>query len=106
LVSNHTASHAALKFRNAEFGKELLDNGDKPVVKGYDDDYYLIVPGVAINDSFQLLDKYNAINERIYVMAVPLIGGYNPDYSGLDFSEAASAAIIAAITGTQLANAS
>jgi hypothetical protein len=30
-------------------------------------------------------------------MAVPYIGGYNPDYSGLDFSEAASALIIKSI---------
>lgn len=33
-------------------------------------------------------------NDRIYIMAVPYIGGYNPDYSGLDFSEAAFAAIV------------
>jgi hypothetical protein len=31
------------------------------------------------------------------LMAVPYIGGYNPDYSGLDFSEAASALIIKSI---------
>lgn len=55
---------------------------------------YLTVPGLAINDHFQLLDAYGALNERIYIMAVPFIGGYNPDYSGLDFSEAASKLII------------
>jgi len=31
------------------------------------------------------------------MMAVPYIGGYNPDYSGLDFSEAASAKIVNAL---------
>ncbi|MDO7744991.1 MAG: hypothetical protein MUP99_14505, partial [Pedobacter sp.] len=57
----------------------------------------LRVPGITINDSFQAIDDYDALNERIYIMAVPYIGGYNPDYSGLDFCEAASAAIIKSI---------
>lgn len=55
---------------------------------------WLTVPGLAINDHFQLVDRYGALNERIYIMAVPFIGGFNPDYSGLDFGEAASAKII------------
>lgn len=54
---------------------------------------YLTVPGLAINDHFQLVDRYGAFNERIFVMAVPMIGGFNPDYSGLDFGEAASALV-------------
>ncbi|MGY3213073.1 FAD/NAD(P)-binding protein [Mucilaginibacter sp. HD30] len=106
LVENHTASHATIRFRDAAVGSDWLNGGDKPVIKGTDDEYYLIVPGMAINDHFQLLDKFNALNDRIYVMAVPLIGGYNPDYSGLDFSEAASAAIIEAMKGDKLAKAS
>ena len=59
--------------------------------------YYLHVPGIAINDHFQVLDEYGSYNERIYMMAVPYIGGYNPDYSGLDFCEEASARIAEAI---------
>ncbi len=106
LVNDRTAARATLRFKDSAEGIKLMDNGDKRVIKGVDDEYYLIVPGMAINDHFQLLDKFNALNDRIYVMAVPLIGGYNPDYSGLDFSEAASAAIIEAMTGTQLAEAS
>ena len=106
LVDNHTASHATLRFRDASTGSKLMEEGEKPIIKGVDNEYYLIVPGMAINDHFQLLDKFNALNDRIYVMAVPLIGGYNPDYSGLDFSEAASGAIIEAMTGNQLAEAS
>lgn len=31
------------------------------------------------------------------MMAVPYIGGYNPDYSGLNFSEEASATIVKAL---------
>ena len=30
----------------------------------------------------------------LYIMAVPYIGGFNPDYSGLDFCENASKAIV------------
>lgn len=56
--------------------------------------YYLRVPGIAINDYFQVVDDYSAFNERIYVMAVPFISGFNPDYSGLDFCDAASSAIV------------
>ena len=106
LIDNHTASPAKLRFRDAAAGAKLLSEGDNRVIKDTDDEYYLIVPGMAVNDDFQLLDRFNAFNDRIYVMAVPLIGGYNPDYSGLDFGEAASAAIIEAMTGNQLANAS
>ncbi|MES2880805.1 MAG: hypothetical protein V4676_01560, partial [Bacteroidota bacterium] len=57
----------------------------------------LKVAGITINDNFQVLDQYGAYNNRIYIMAVPYIGGYNPDYSGLDFCEAASARIIASV---------
>jgi hypothetical protein len=32
------------------------------------------------------------------MMAVPYIGGFNPDYSGLDFCEAASKEIIDCLT--------
>ena len=46
------------------------------------------MPGITINDNFQVLDKYGAYSDRIYIMAAPYIGGYNPDYSGLDFCEA------------------
>jgi hypothetical protein len=33
-------------------------------------------------------------------MAVPFMGGYNPDYSGLDFCEHASAKVVASILKT------
>ena len=64
------------------------------VEKDSNADYYLRVPGIRINDHFQVLNKYGAYNERIYVMAVPHIGGFNPDYSGLDFCEAASEKVV------------
>jgi hypothetical protein len=93
LLTNRTISPAKLRFRSAEEGQKAMDDG-KEVSRDQNGDYYLEVSGIAINDNFQIVDAYGAFNERIYIMAVPYIGGYNPDYSGLDFSEAASAAII------------
>ena len=74
-----------------------MKDGNKEVVKDEQGNYWLNVPGITINDSFQVVDNYGASNDRIFVMAVPYIGGYNPDYSGLDFGEAASARIVSSI---------
>jgi uncharacterized NAD(P)/FAD-binding protein YdhS len=93
LMNQKRISPARLKFGSAEEGKKALDEG-KNVEKGTVDDYYLHVPGITINDNFQIIDQYGAYNPRIYIMAVPYIGGYNPDYSGLDFCEKASSVII------------
>ncbi|MBB6108646.1 Uncharacterized NAD(P)/FAD-binding protein YdhS [Mucilaginibacter lappiensis] len=93
LLSGRTISPARLKFRSAEEGQKALEEG-KDVLLDQSGDYYLKVSGITINDHFQVVDAYGAFNERIYIMAVPYIGGYNPDYSGLDFSEEASAKII------------
>ncbi|WP_428329379.1 FAD/NAD(P)-binding protein [Mucilaginibacter sp.] len=96
LVSGKTLSPAKLKFRSANAANKAREAG-KTVIQEANGDYYLKVSGITINDHFQVVDEYGAYNERIYIMAVPYIGGYNPDYSGLDFSEAASTAIIKAI---------
>lgn len=93
LVDSRTISPAKLKFHSAAEGQRAMEEG-KQVTLDHNGDYYLRVSGITINDHFQVVDAYGAFNDRIYVMAVPYIGGYNPDYSGLDFSEAASAAII------------
>ena len=92
LKEKHIVSQARLRFRNADTGRTALAGG-MPVIKE-NEHFYLKVPGISINDHFQPVDIYGALNERIYMMAVPFIGGYNPDYSGLDFCEAASSAII------------
>lgn len=99
LHEQRTISPGRLRFQNAEQGKKLAENNNQRV-KVIGEDYYLTVPGLAINDHFQPLDSYNALNERIYIMAVPFIGGYNPDYSGLDFGEAASELIVEALIKT------
>lgn len=93
LLSGKAVSPAKLRFRSVEEGQKALADG-KEVVQDQNDDYYLKVSGITINDNFQVVDAYGALNDRIYIMAVPYIGGYNPDYSGLDFSEAVSAAIV------------
>jgi len=97
LVRDKTVSPAKLRFRSAEEGRKAQSEG-KEVTEHSGETFYLKVPGVAINDAFQVVDEYGAYNDRIYIMAVPYIGGYNPDYSGLDFGEAASAAIIESIS--------
>ncbi len=93
LVSDGAVCPAKLKFRDASEGLKAMNAG-KPVSQDGHGDYYLKVSGITINDYFQVVDAYGAYNERIYIMAVPYIGGYNPDYSGLDFSEEASGTII------------
>lgn len=93
LLSNRTISPARVKFRSAEEGQKAMAEG-KSVSQDVNGDYYLKVSGITINDHFQVVDDYGAFNDRIYIMAVPYIGGYNPDYSGLDFSEEASSTII------------
>lgn len=80
----------SLRFRDSQHGQEAMARDGQRVQSSPDGHYYLTVPGMAINDRFQLLDAYNALNDRIYVVAVPFIGGFNPDYSGLDFGEAAA----------------
>lgn len=102
LVEQKTVSPARIQFKNNEAGSKEADVNDK-VERLDDKNYYLNVPGIAINDHFQVLDKFNALNERIYMMAVPYIGGYNPDYSGLDFCEAASERIVNALLKTEMA---
>ncbi|MBG6236199.1 hypothetical protein IWX76_002780 [Pedobacter sp. CAN_A7] len=91
LLRNKTVSSARIKFSSPLAGEKAIADGKEVVM--FNDDYYLNVSGLAINDNFQVIDDYGAFNDRIYMMAVPYISGYNPDYSGLDFSEAASAAI-------------
>lgn len=97
LVSNGVLSAARLKFRSAERGKEMYTHGNKEVERSEQNDFYLKVPGIAITDSFRVVEKSGEQNPRIYMMAVPYMGGYNPDYSGLDFCEEASRIIVADI---------
>jgi hypothetical protein len=97
LRNNGTVSPAQLRFRSAEAAALEASEGNKLVVKDSGGNYYLKVPGIQINDCFQVMDRYGASNPRVFIVAVPYIGGLNPDYSGLDFCEAASARVIKAL---------
>ncbi|RZJ63459.1 MAG: hypothetical protein EOO45_21330 [Flavobacterium sp.] len=96
LVEGKVVSPARLRFRDEAKGAKALEGGNSNVQQ-YESGYYLRVPGIGINDDFQVLNQFGAFSERVYIMAVPYIGGYNPDYSGLDFAEAASQRIIDSI---------
>lgn len=90
LIDHGTVSPAVLRFRSKEKGEDEIKKGNELVGKDRNGQYFMKVPGITINDSFQVTNQDGIANERIYIMAVPYIGGYNPDYSGIDFSEAAS----------------
>ncbi|MEO7120964.1 MAG: FAD/NAD(P)-binding protein [Ginsengibacter sp.] len=96
LLDQKTVSPAKIKFRDANNAVKEKEAGNEDVIIDKNG-YYLNVPGIAINDNFQVLDEFGAYNERIFMMAVPFIAGYNPDYSGLDFCEAASKFIVQSI---------
>jgi hypothetical protein len=93
LRDDGSISPAQLKFASAEEAEKEAKNGNINVEQDAAGSWWLNVPGITINDNFQVLDKFGAYNDRIYIMAVPYIAGFNPDYSGLDFCEAASARI-------------
>jgi len=95
LITGGTVSPARLKFQSAKRGKAEMKHSD--LVTRKDDSYFLTVPGISINDHFQVVNEAGQANKRIYIMAVPYIGGYNPDYSGIDFCEAASEAVLSSI---------
>jgi hypothetical protein len=86
-------SPARLRFQSATVAKEFAV-ANPAIENDTQGNYFLRVSGIGINDNFQILDNYGAYNENIYIMAVPYIGGFNPDYSGLDFCEATSLRIV------------
>lgn len=97
LLQAGVVSPAYLTFRSDEAGRKASEQNQQPVSQDERGRYRLHVPGIAINDHFQVVGANGVGNDRIYIMAVPLISGYNPDYSGLDFCEAASAKIMEAL---------
>lgn len=94
LKNKETLSAAYLRFASATAAEAEVEKGNKQIIKETSGDYLLQLPGININDNFQPLDIYGVANPRLYIMAVPFIAGINPDYSGLDFCEAASGKII------------
>lgn len=94
LLDQKAISPARLKFKSSELGQTAFTTDPEKVEKDENGDYFLNVSGIAINDNFQIMDQYGAYNKKLYIMAVPYIGGLNPDYSGLDFCEAASLRVV------------
>ncbi len=94
LLSQKAISPARLKFKSNQAGQVAYMLNQETVKKDEAGEYFMNVSGIAINDNFQVIDEYGAYNKNLYIMAVPYIGGLNPDYSGLDFCEAASLQII------------
>ncbi|WP_341831652.1 FAD/NAD(P)-binding protein [Sphingobacterium thalpophilum] len=93
LVDNGNVSPAYLRFRSVEQAKEQMLAGNDHMFVAPDGAIFLQVPGVKIDDSFRLVDHSGNTSQRLFMMAVPYMGGYNPDYSGLDFCAATSAII-------------
>ncbi|RZJ81258.1 MAG: hypothetical protein EOO47_04895 [Flavobacterium sp.] len=86
-------SSAKLNFKDQQRGAAEFGENEK-VKQLEDQNFTLDVPGITINDHFQIVDQKGEANSHIFIMAVPYIGGFNPDYSGIDFSEEASQRII------------
>ncbi|WP_394676166.1 FAD/NAD(P)-binding protein [uncultured Sphingobacterium sp.] len=97
LVENGNVSPAYLRFRSVEQAKEQMLAGNDHMFVAPDGAIFLQVPGVKIDDSFRLVDHSGNASQRLFMMAVPYMGGYNPDYSGLDFCAATSAIIASKI---------
>ncbi|MFN8393026.1 MAG: hypothetical protein U0136_22215 [Bdellovibrionota bacterium] len=98
LKSENKVAPATLQFRSALQAAKWLEAGEK-VEGDAASGYTLTLPGVAIGDNFEAVNREGIRSERLFIMAVPLIGGYNPDYSGLDFCEDAARKIARKIIG-------
>ena len=105
LKQENLLTSAYLSFKDNDNAVELLDSDKSKIYKGQNDNYYLQVPGLQINDFFQALNSYGQIVNSLYIMAVPFIGGLNPDYSGLDFCDTAAERIVDSLAAKQIDNA-
>jgi len=89
LIEQGAVSGARLKFKSAEAAKEAMKDKDLKI-DSEPNGYFMRVPGVNITDNFEIVNAQGVPDPRIFLMAVPHMGGFNPDYSGLDFCERAS----------------
>lgn len=98
LRSQKLVSGAYLSFKNRSNAEELQEDSEVELFKDSNDNYYMKVHGLEINDHFQSLDQYGQAVKNLFIMSVPFIGGLNPDYSGLDFCDTAASRIVKAIS--------
>ncbi len=101
LIESQTITSARIKFRSPAAGRKFKTANEGKVEQDDKNNFYLKLPGIAINDHFQVVNNSGGVTERIYVMAVPFISGFNPDYSGLDFCERASDRIVSYLLNSQ-----
>lgn len=101
LLQQGVFSQATVRFRDRGEGQKQQSEQPKQVKRTDDGEYHLLLPGVAIDDTFRPLDSEGRANPRVQMMAVPYMGGHNPDYSGVDFCEEASQRIIDALLATR-----
>lgn len=94
LIEQGVVRQARLTFRSQQSARQQQEKDPDSVQQDEDGSYHLIVPGIAINDHFQPISWDRQANSRLYLMAVPYLGGHNPDYAGLDFCEEASQRIV------------
>lgn len=94
LKNQGTVSTGYLSFKDENEAAKQLKNGNKMVKSGANNNFYLQVKGLSINDYFQALDSYGNVRKNLYIMSVAYIGGLNPDYSGLDFCDTAGEIIV------------
>mgnify|MGYP001160089020 CR=1 FL=1 len=85
---------AKVRFKDKHQGKKHLTDNPKSVCIGSDDEYYLETGGFAINDDFQPILANGSVDKRYFIMAVPYISGFNPDYSGFDFCDQVAELIV------------
>lgn len=94
MFSHEPVLPAKVRFKDKQQGEEELAKGNKNVNLGSDEHYYLTLKGLAINDYFQPILADGSPSNRYFVMAVPFISGFNPDYSGFDFCDQVSNIIV------------
>jgi hypothetical protein len=89
---------ACVCFKDKTQGEKQRSLDSKNVTMGADGEYYLRLKGFAINDEYQPLLANGKPSERYFIMAVPFISGFNPDYSGFDFCDQVSTIIVDKLT--------
>ncbi|MBT0587571.1 FAD/NAD(P)-binding protein [Alteromonas oceanisediminis] len=93
LLEDVDIGSAAVRFRASSTAIESR-NINSIAVRTYDNSiFYLMVGGVAITDSFQLVLSDGRVFDNCFITAVPFISGFNPDYSGLDICHNAAVLI-------------
>jgi hypothetical protein len=94
MLSPQLSLVAKLRFKSAQTAQTMLRQGATNVTQTPDEQYWLTVSGLAINDHYQMLLKDGQPCPRYFLMAVPFISGFNPDYSGFDFCDQVSSLIV------------